>query len=90
MRRNSLNNDYRGKGYGREHIGLDESFCTMGTMRTTLTLVVERPNEHKFIRALRYIRILAPTPNGEEPIDTRIRFFMWFAFIMDMSSAICE
>jgi len=53
-------------------------------------LTIEQPgyqNENRFIRTLRYIRLIAPYPN-EDPIKKKIRIVTWMAFFFDFLNSL--
>jgi hypothetical protein len=59
---------------------------------TRSLLTIERQDyqgENAFIRALRYIHVLAPHPN-EDPIRKKIRIVTWVALFMDFLNALGE
>mmetsp|Transcript_52854 Transcript_52854/g.128168 ORF Transcript_52854/g.128168 Transcript_52854/m.128168 type:complete len:786 (+) Transcript_52854:191-2548(+) len=61
-------------------------FKSSQSMRSVLTMDLEFDDETRFIKFLRYIRILAPHPD-EKPIKKRIRIITWVALFCDFLAA---
>ena len=61
-------------------------FKSSQSMRSVLTLDLEFDDETRFIKFLRYIRILAPHPD-EKPIKKKIRVITWVALFCDFLAA---
>jgi hypothetical protein len=58
------------------------------SMRSILSMdIVDFQDDNRFVRFLRYIRVLAPHPN-EKPLKKWIRILTWVAMTLDLTAAI--